>query len=234
MRKNLAVLFLALVFMAAGAILAGTAKAALIDNGNNLIYDTALNITWYDPAPTFMTWNTANTWAAGLTVGGTTAGTWTLPTTLPVNGSTYNYNWSYNGSTDYGYNISAPGSAYPGSTANQMAYLFYVELGNKGYYNVNGNVQSGWGLVNKGPLTNLQSFLYWSGTEYAPSSSDAWCFGFVDGGQYVDPKGFNVVVALAVHSGDVGAPVPIPGAILLFAPGLAGIAALKRRIGRRG
>src|SRR5208337_74912 len=117
MRKNLAVLFLALVFMAAGAILAGTAKAALIDNGNNLIYDTALNITWYDPAPTVMTWNMANTWAAGLTVGGTTAGTWTLPTTLPVNGSTYNYNWSYNGSTDVGYNISAPGSAYPGSTA---------------------------------------------------------------------------------------------------------------------
>jgi len=64
-------------------------NAALIDNGNNLIYDTNLNITWYDPVPTAMTWDQAMAWAAGLTAGGTTAGSWSLPSTLPVNGSTF-------------------------------------------------------------------------------------------------------------------------------------------------
>ena len=74
---------------------------------------------------------------------------------------------------------------------------------------------------------------YWTGTEYAPNPDFAWDFHFDDGLQDTEYK-FIDYYALAVHSGDVGAPVPIPGAIFLFAPGLAGIAALKRRTGRRG
>jgi hypothetical protein len=42
------VLFLVFVFLGAGALTAGTAKAHLVNNGNNLIYDTDLKITWYD------------------------------------------------------------------------------------------------------------------------------------------------------------------------------------------
>jgi hypothetical protein len=34
---------------------------------------------------------------------------------------------------------------------------------------------------------------------------------------------------MAVHSGDVGTPVPIPGAILLFAPGLSELVVVRRR-----
>ncbi len=53
----------------------------LVNNGGNLIYDPNLKITWYDPVPTAMNWYDATNWAASLTIGGTTAGSWSLPTT---------------------------------------------------------------------------------------------------------------------------------------------------------
>lgn len=205
--------------------------ATLIDNGNNLIYDTRLNITWYDPPPTPMTWSQATAWAAGLTVGGTTAGSWSLPQTLPVNGSTNNYNYSTNGSTDVGYNISARGSAYPGSPGSEMAYLYYFELRNKGRYDVTGNPQSGWGLVNTGPFKNLLPDAYWSGTAYAnvPVPGNAWVFDYFDGGQGSYAGYGNY--ALAVHPGDIGAPkgVPEPSTMLLLGSGLIGLIGLRRK-----
>ena len=224
-----------LVFAALLALILGfspSAHAVLINNGNGLIYDTVLNITWYDYVY-YGNWVQATAWAASLTVGGTTAGTWTLPTTLPVNGSTYNYNYSWNGSTDYGSNISAPGSAYPGSTSDEMAYLYYVDLGNKAFIDVNGKFpQSGWGLTNKGPFTTLESSEFWSSTQYAPQTGYAWTFDFTVGSQQfgVESGGGNGD-ALAVHSGDIGVPTPtpIPGALLLFGPGLLGLAVVGRR-----
>ena len=46
------------------------AHAALIDNGSGLIYDTGLNVTWYDYTYTGLsgtgaTWTQAESWAAG-------------------------------------------------------------------------------------------------------------------------------------------------------------------------
>ena len=47
------------------------ARAALIDNGNGLIYDDDLNITWYvGESSSAMTWGTADSWANFLTIGG--------------------------------------------------------------------------------------------------------------------------------------------------------------------
>jgi len=219
--------------------------ATLIDNGGGLIYDTDLNITWYDYtyAPQNQgnggdgaTWDQAMSWATGLNAGGVVG--WRLPHVLPVNGSGYNYNWSAHGSTDVGYNISAPGSVYPGSTSSEMAYLYYVELGNKGEYDINGNFpQPGWGLVNMGPFYNLRPFHYWSGTECSLYAYNAWHFGFGNGAQIINYE-LNTNFALAVHSGDVlgngvvlpnGPTVPIPGAVLLLVPGLASIAVLRRK-----
>jgi len=68
------------------------AKAALIDRGNGMIYDTDLGITWLQNANSAgpsMTWNQANAWAASLNFGG--YNDWRLPKTLPLNGSTYIY-----------------------------------------------------------------------------------------------------------------------------------------------
>jgi len=143
---------------------------------------------------------------------------WRLPNTLPVNGSTYNYDYSYDGSTDYGFNMSAPGTIYAGSKGSEMAYLYYNDLGN-----------AAGGPLARGPFTNLPSYFYWSGTEKTSDPDLAWTFVIGDGCQNLDVKVGVNYYALAVHSGDVGAPVPIPGAILLFASGLAGLVAVRRR-----
>ena len=114
-----------------------------------------------------------------------------------------------------------------------MAYLYYVDLGNKGSYDVNGNPQLVI-LMNTGPFTNLYTFSYWSGTKGPLFPGGAWFFDFALGSQNLVDEAYSGNDALAVHSGDVGGSVPISAAILLFAPGLAGIVALKRRIGVMG
>ncbi len=79
--------------------------------------------------------------------------------TLTVYGVSYNKDYSYNGSTDVGYNIYSPTS--------EMAYMYYVELSNIGYCDTTANCpQTYWGLSNTVPFDNLQSWYYWSGTEY--------------------------------------------------------------------
>ena len=203
-------------------------------------YDTVLDITWladanyartsgYDSVGR-MTWQAASDWAANLDVHGVTG--WRLPTISPVNGSSYNTLYSPAGNTDLGYNISAAGTAYAGSTVSEMAHLFYNTLGNKGLYNTAGNVQSGWGLSNTGPF-DLQAGAYWSGTDL--SVSLAWLFSFSDGVQtYTDVSNFNLF-AWAVRSGDVpvsGASVPIPAAGWLFGSALLGLAGWARRRAR--
>jgi hypothetical protein len=231
MRRTLVTaLFVLTIFLSCGA--AHAVPLPLVNNGGGLIYDPNLNITWYDytykgSTGNGATWSQAMTWASSLTVGG--ASNWTLPTTLPVNGSTYNSNWSYDGSTDFSANISAPGSAYPGSNASQMAYLFYCDLGGSSSWNINGspNLTSPWGLSNTGPFRNLAPWVYWSSSMVSPYDNP-WTFEFAQGVQST----FNPSAeyyAMAVHAGDVGAPVPVPAAILLFLPGLTGLAALKRR-----
>ncbi|HVN94909.1 MAG TPA: hypothetical protein VMT62_00620 [Syntrophorhabdaceae bacterium] len=202
----------------------------LVNNGNGLIYDPNLNITWLDytyfgpSSGTLATWSDAMAWASGLNAGGVTG--WRLPHALPVNGSTYNYTFSANGSTDFGYNISSPNS--------EMAYLYYVELGNKGYYAPDGSYpQPGWGLTNTGYFSQLYWGSYWSGTPFDQDPTYAWFFRFDGGRQEAGPDS-TTLIALAVHDGDVGGlgvPAPIPSVLLLFAPGIAGIIAIRKRWG---
>jgi len=164
------------LFVAALGASAG-ANAALVSRlGGLAYYDTNLGITWlananaavgsaYDtfrPGSGLMNWASANAWLASLTVDGVSG--WQLPTTGPVNGSSFDYfNFSYNGSTDTGFNISAPGSVYPGSTSSEMANLFYNTLGNKAYCDTTASCpQLGWGLTNTGPFSNVQDGRIWS------------------------------------------------------------------------
>ena len=53
------------------------ANAELQNNGNGLVYDTDLDITWYNPNVSAMNWDQAMAWAESLTVGGVTG--WRLP-----------------------------------------------------------------------------------------------------------------------------------------------------------
>jgi len=236
----------------AASLVSGAAQAALEGRDLNgsagsfeAYYDTDLDITWladanyaqtsgYD-ADGLMNWATANTWAANLsfTDGVNVYDDWRLPTVEPVNGSTFNYNSSYNGSTDYGYNVSEQGTAFAGSTGSEMAHLFYDTLNNKGYCPVSTNCspagQTGWGLTNKGPFSNLQANHYWSATEYAPSTDFAWSFAMGDGWQFAGYKGYGYS-ALAVSPGDVAA---VPEA-QTYALMLAGLGLIGWRARRRG
>lgn len=219
------------------------ANAALISRlGAQAYYDTVLNITWladanyaqtsgYD-ADGLMTWADANTWAAGLTIAGVSG--WSLPTTNPVNGTAFNYyGTSMNGSTDLGYNVSAPGTVYAGSTGSEMAHLFYNTLNNKGGCDPATStlnscvVPASYGLTNTGPFSNFQSAYYWSGTEYEANRGDAWFFGFNNGVQDETNESVNYY-AWAVRPGDVAA-VPLPTAFWLFGSGMIGILGFMRR-----
>jgi hypothetical protein len=224
----------------ASAAVTGTAQASLFDRGGGLLYDDVLNVTWLQDANYAhtsgyaladsngrMDWNTATTWAADLVYGGYSD--WRLASNTPVNGSSFNYNLTPDGSTDYSYNITNPNS--------ELAYMYHVNLGLKdsisatGVYQPNisgifGNGNTG-GQANVGLVTNLQSYLYWSGSEYAPDLARAWDLVTYDGSQTRSGKNASLY-AWAVRPGDVSA-VPVPGAVWLFGSGLLGLLGFKKR-----
>ena len=230
----------------AGLSLSGAAQATLFDRGGGLIYDTGLNVTWLQNANLAaynhfsvsgiaangtMNWNTANQWIGAMNTADYLGySDWRLPTTAPINGSAFNNSYGYNGTTDFSYNISAPGTAHAGSTASEMAYLFYNDLGNKAYYDTSGNLQAGYGVTHVGPFQNLQSHPYWSGTEYAPGSNYAWHFGTGSGMQGAVTENIHYY-AWAVRPGDVVAAVPEADTwvMLLAGLGLMGVVARRRR-----
>ena len=231
---------MATLVLAAG--LSGTAQAALQArdlDGNaataEAYYDTVLDITWladanyaktsgYD-ADGLMHWDAANTWAASLsfTDGVNVYDDWRLPTAEPVNGVSFNYFSSYDGSTDVGYNITSP--------QNELSYMFYVNLGNPGEYAPGGEDSgcyvsfSDSCLDNVGPFSDLQSFLYYAGPE--SGTNTLWVFNMSTGEQFGGDEGF-VHYAWAVHSGDVAA-VPEADTWAMLLAGLALIGAVTQR-----
>jgi hypothetical protein len=202
-RRHTMIRSLAMVLVVLVLFAFGSAHASLINNDNNLIYDTDLNITWYNPSITNMTWNQAMSWTANLTIGGVTD--WRLPTALNADGS-------------------APSSGYY-RVGSELGHLYYESLGNTAYGP----------LLNTGPFANLQPVNYWTNTEWASFTDNAWAFSFADGLLGFADKSPNSTYiiyysAMAVHSGNVGgaSQTPIPGTILLLLPGFASVVAMKQ------
>lgn len=219
-------------------LLASTANAALLSRlSGQAYYDDVLDITWladanagagtiYDDGSNTtdgrMTWGSAQAWIGSLnTANYLGVSDWRLPTVTDT--GTSGCNWAYTG-TDCGYNVDL--------STGEMAHMFYSTLGNTGYFNTSGSPtgcsgSSPYCLTNDGPFANLQPYYYWSGTEYAPNTSNAWHFYFGGGHQGHTSKtdGFY---AWAVRPGDI-APVPVPGAVWLFGGALTLLGAVGRR-----
>jgi hypothetical protein len=244
---------IASVLLATGLV-SGAAQAALLGrdlDGNfstfEAYYDTVLDITWlgdanaalgssYDTADGVadgrMRWQNAMNWAANLsfTDGVHVFDNWRLPTVEPINGVSFTYSSSTDGSTDVGYNITSPQS--------ELAYMFYVNLGNSGYYTpagaVSGCYVSGIDtcLDSVGPFSNLQlnPYRYWFSTEYAPrlGGYSAWAFTTDEGYQGGFDKA-GLFRAWAVSPGDVAAiPEAETYALMLAGLGLIGWRARQR------
>jgi hypothetical protein len=173
----------------------------------NLIYEDDQGLVWLDYTNNGGAWYGQVNWAAGLNSAGvitykldpgvsvTWDGGWRLPKTVD-GGRTF----GYDGTTTAGFNI----------TTSELGHLYYISLGNLGYYDTRGNQGSGWypdsawGLKNKGPFTNLKVGNYWSGTEYSLLTTHAWAFCTSFGEQSsVSFKGSYPYMAIAVRQARV-------------------------------
>jgi len=152
--------------------------------GNRLIYDSDLNITWYDHTnvgPGYGdTLQNQMDWASALSVnfGGNIYDGWRLPTSLNQDGS---------GPCKGNY-----------CTGSELGHLYYTELGNKPF------PEAGWGLKNTGDFQNLRPSQYWTNTEYSANPALAWIFNINAGDQSYRNKG-DLNFAIAVRDGDVPA-----------------------------
>ncbi|MDP2030563.1 MAG: hypothetical protein Q8K12_13070 [Thiobacillus sp.] len=234
-----------MAFLVLAAALSGTAQAALHDRGSGLIYDDVLNVTWlqdanygagssYDNGDSTtdgqMTWQNAVNWAANLSyydsIRHVTYVDWRLPSLNPINGTNIIWASSYDGSTDFGHNVT--------STQNELSYMYYVNLGNPGYYSPTGADNGCYvGIIaclkNVGSFANLQPSAYWSGEESTPYpyNNAWWAFYMHEGLQYDSPKVYTGY-AWALRDGDVAA-IPEADTWAMLLAGLGLVSAVARR-----
>jgi hypothetical protein len=195
--------------------------SAVIADSGGVIHDTP---NFYDPTGTYtlsasdfvtsgnfdgtMSYWGARAWVNYLDAtnyGGSNQ--WALPTTVDNNASV-------------GYPNGGAGN--PAQSSSQMAQLFYGGLGQVANSSITTTHNANYSL-----FSNVQSYVYWSGTEYSADPEGAWLFLTDDGEQYDLIKSYDLY-ALAVSPGDVSA-VPEPGAAWLLGVGLLGLVGLRRR-----
>jgi hypothetical protein len=211
--------------LAAAALLSANVHAALIDRGNGMIYDTALNITWLQDMdypktlePEFsgsMYYDTALLWADNLVYGG--FDDWRLPSARLIGNEVS----SNDGSTDVGWN----------NHRSEFGHLYYVDLQNNaddGFINP-GNFIDGLTGEPKSFL-NMTDNVYWLAE--AGSAGYGMLFDNWDGFQFVQHVGDARASVVAVRDGDV-ATVPVPSAAWMLSSALLGLAGVARRKGSR-
>ena len=207
------------VFSVSLILFSASTKAVLIDNGDGLIYDTALNITWSQLEPLIWenlpeplrSWDDAHTWASGLTLGGVSG--WRLPYISVAQGA----------GPFTGLPVDCNTATELDCRDNEMGYMFYRNLGGTFGQPITDSGDPDLALF-PNLLPIYTSGPYWSGTEF--DSLRGWLFNFDVGASSVALK--NNAFTWAVHAGDVSA-VPIPAAMWLFGSGLLGLVGIARR-----
>ena len=140
--------------------------------------------TDFDTVTGEMTWYGAEAWVGYLnSINYKGYSNWRQPIMTPVNGVSFNYNYSYDGTTDYGKN-----NTHINTIASELGHIFYNELGNLADASLTGGLQAGYGLSNTGPFIGMPSGVYWVGTAYPLWWGNAWHFHTYNGGQGNDPK----------------------------------------------
>jgi hypothetical protein len=184
-------------------------NATIVANGN-LPQTMPLRIPNIQPDGT-MSRATADAWVAALNASAYLGyRDWRLPRADPINGAAYKIYGSEDGSTDLGYNISAKGTRFAGSTSSELAYLYFNVLEGRARHALNGSEQSN--SSNRfDPMRDVAFRTYWVSTSIKLGDG-AMAFDFGDGTQHAfkastsqAPEAgwkFNVIV---MRTGDVGA-----------------------------
>jgi hypothetical protein len=178
-------------------------------SGNQLIYDSTLDVTWYDYSNGngVLSFEDQSNWVNSLTVqfNGAQITGWRLPKS-----TVGSWSYGYDGSTTAGLNI----------TTSEMGSLYYTSLGKTGAYDTLGNYlpPETWLNENYLPFKNLQPGMYWSSTPDLRTSGAHFYFYFYSGYQFSLEQQYGAY-AIAVHDGDV-ASIPEPSIALLLLAGL--------------
>ncbi len=178
--------------------------------GNRLIYDTDLDITWYDYTNSVNNWQNQMNWADALSVtfGSNNYTDWRLP--------------------------SAGGGCWGEDCTNgEMGHLFYSELENISWYS-GCNPQIDCGLVNTSAFQNLQVIpetRYWYGTDFPGDPQDAWFFDMRYGYQGPNPKSgaYSDFKALAVRDGLAVVPEPVSSTLFIVGGATLGFRRFRKK-----
>lgn len=232
-------------------------------NGHDLVYDDVLDITWMADANLIsnFVWaphildspEISSQWVQGLNsydggAGWLGVNTWRLPTMSPLNGSSFTGTVTYDGSSDAGFQLSAPiGINNPngqsaGFIGSELAYHYYNNFGGTGYCSGTGNQcqtvapSELWGLAGASDPNNYLTLFYNTDSARTYRSGtrigrNVFVFNMSMGLQHSFPShasggGRAWVVAdgdvtqYATAQGEYFLITPIPSSILLFCSGV--------------
>ena len=185
--------------------------------------------------------------------------TWRLPTIEPQNGTDFDLVFTFDGSSDRGYNISAPidpvfnafGQS-PDFIGSEFTYHYYNNLG--GVAAASGPGAGGPGFAdvtffildlalqdrigtdgatnteNLALFSNLREGLFWTGASAQPEDPNSSRFvNSTLSGNQLLVSANSTSLTWLVASGDVFNPVPVPAAAWLFGSAVIGLFAVRRR-----